>query len=771
MFSIKSKLLIIFIILTYCRLVNAADHFLCSYGIYQYIYYKSDGTKVVVDNPAPADPTIATKIFDFIYPKVKLAVSGKISGIEGIPYAAKGIPYLAYDSGGLFNTDPISGGTWGTGHLNPNPPDSYFLYDSFTQSKLIMSKYGTSTYPIWIYDPTNSDLRNRYIDYLKTVADPQPSGCGIFMDDAFGYLPDYAWTRLVSESKVINYLGSTGYLYINSSHNLSPRADGVDYKVLDPANNDAEMISIGCWQNPYGMNGFNVYFDNPAYDKKTVTLKFYERITKNPPYQVAHSDFTPIDDTAYRNGMTSFLQLLKGKVGNNQLVFYNGSIPNLQIAKNYDYDVDFLKYADGCMAENIFNPNNWHADSDKTLWKAGLDKEIQIAALNKKLLSLNYTTAESDSDIIKDMFLYYASFLLGAGNGSMFSFTSKLGQFMWFDFYDYDIGVPSGPYTKSIDSNTGQPFDADTYVFQRSFTNSLALVNVEPITLTAKVPTENYYYYDTNWALNEVSSSITIPPRTGVVLFNKAPTTTSVQTTSTVLPPTTTSVQTTSTVLPPTTTSVQTTSTVLPPTTTTLKSLGGGGGGGGGSTSTTIIAVKPTTTTIVQSTTTTTIIATECTTDTDCDDSLFCNGVERCDNGICIQGSNPCQAEQICSESRNQCVNVSKKIGTSFPVTIRRPVFTDEQTKLMIVKTIEDNYFDKTISSVIFSNSGNNSQGVKLDDIKKTFKLKTWFGSFIFLPVRVYKQATVGHWEILINTGVSGRNPIEERVYSTFIIK
>ena len=145
--------------------------------------------------------------------------------------------------------------------------------------------------------------------------------------------------------------------------------------------------------------------------------------------------------------------------------------------------------------------------------------------------------------------------------------------------------------------------------------------------------------------------------------------------------------------------------------------------------------------------------------------------MEQCDNGVCIQGSKPCQAGQICNESKDQCRNVSKKAGTSFPVTIRRPVSADEQTKLLIVKTTEDNYFDRTLSSVIFANSGDNSQGVKLDTIKKAFKLKTWFGSFIFLPVRVHKQATVGQWEILINTEVSGRDPIEERVISTFIIK
>ena len=111
------------------------------------------------------------------------------------------------------------------------------------------------------------------------------------------------------------------------------------------------------------------------------------------------------------------------------------------------------------------------------------------------------------------------------------------------------------------------------------------------------------------------------------------------------------------------------------------------------------------------------------------------------------------------------------KPGKSFPATISRPVSTEVKSKLLIVKTAEDNYFDRAISSVVFTNSGDNLQGVKLDAIKKAFKLKTLFGSLIFLPIQVHKQAAVGQWEVLINTEVSEGEPTEETIISNFKVK
>jgi hypothetical protein len=710
----KIILLIIFMICISAKIVNAIDHFVWSYGINKYTYYKIDGTKVVETDP--------NKIFNFIYPKVKLAVSGTISGIEGIPFETVGVPCLSYASSGIVNSNTTIGGPW-SDYCATNAPESYFLYDSISGGRLYKSYYGTFSYPLYIHDITNADLRNNFTDYLQTVTDQQPAGCGLYMDDTLGFLADYAYAKFVSEQVVVNATDDPLVLQIQSSQRLSPMAD-MTCKVLDPANGNAETP---VYYAPWNRKDISiVYLDNafPFYVGKTVTLKYYARLGNSESYKISHSDLTPINNADYKNGMTSFLQQLKGKVGNNQLVIYNGC--------GDSYNADFLQYADGCHSENTFNT------SDKIYWKPRLDEEIKIANLNKKFLSFNFPDVTSDADIIKKMFFNYASFLLGAGNGSMFSFTTAATrgrEFIWFDVYDYDVGVSTSVYTKAIDANTAQPFDANTYVFQRSFTNGFVLVNLEETSQQAALPTGTYYYFDpnTNWVLKGVSSSIIIPQKAGILLFKKAPTTTSV------LPTTTTT-----SVRPTTTTSV------LPTTTTT--------------------SVKPATTTTVPPNTTTTVSA-QCTTDTDCDDNLFCNGAERCDNGVCIQGSNPCQSGQVCSESRDQCKNVRTKPGKSFPETISRPVSTEVKSKLLIVKTAEDNYFDRADSSVVFANSGDNPVGLKLNANRKAFKLKTLFGSLIFLPIQVHKQATVGQWEVLINTEVSGNEPTEETVIANFEIK
>jgi len=49
------------------------------------------------------------------------------------------------------------------------------------------------------------------------------------------------------------------------------------------------------------------------------------------------------------------------------------------------------------------------------------------------------------------------------------------------------------------------------------------------------------------------------------------------------------------------------------------------------------------------------VIPTECTEDAECDDGLFCNGVETCDAGICVGGAAPCAADQACDESNDAC--------------------------------------------------------------------------------------------------------------------
>jgi hypothetical protein len=721
---IKKNFLIIFLILFSVKSVNAIDHFVWAYGINKYIHYKIDGTKIVESDP--------NKIFHFIYPRVKLVISGQISGIEGIPFEKVGIPYLSYASSGLVSSDTRIGGPWSL-HCKNNAPDSYFLYDGVSRGRIYKANYGTFAYPLYIHDVTNVDLRNNYTDYLQTVTDQQPANCGLYMDDTFGFLTDYSWTKFVSELSEVKSINNSSIWQIQSSQPISPMPDK-PCLVWDLFNN-LEIPVYSIWIEPWNRKDVSfVYLKNTCAltEGMQLMLQYYAPLKGPGEYQIAHSDFSPIKNEDYKNGMVSFLQQLKEKVGNNKLIIYNGC--------NTNYDAYFLQYADGCHSENTFYT------SDKIYWKPGVDEEIEIANLNKKFLSFNFKDADSDIDLIKEMFFSYASFLLGVGNGSLFSFSTSANrgkEFIWFDFYDCDVGDPLSGYTKAIDPNTARPFDENTYVFQRNFTNSLVLVNVENISLTVALPLGTYYYFEpnTNWALKDVSSVITIPPKSGIILFKSKPVQTSVNTTSTstILKSTSTKPTSTTTISFSTTTSISTTSTIPPLTTTSL----------------------PNTSTIFP----------ECTTDADCDDNIYCNGAEKCNDGVCIPGIEPCQAGQICNESKDQCKNVRTKPGKSFPETITRPVSNEVQTKLLVVKTTEDNSFNRVHSNIVFVNSEGDVQGVKLDTVKKAFKLKTWFGSLIFLPIQVSKNAMVGKWEVFINTELIGGEPTEEIIATNFTVK
>ena len=50
------------------------------------------------------------------------------------------------------------------------------------------------------------------------------------------------------------------------------------------------------------------------------------------------------------------------------------------------------------------------------------------------------------------------------------------------------------------------------------------------------------------------------------------------------------------------------------------------------------------------------VCAAECTYDNDCDDGIFCNGTEMCLDGECVTGLSPCNADEQCDETMDQCV-------------------------------------------------------------------------------------------------------------------
>jgi len=65
----------------------------------------------------------------------------------------------------------------------------------------------------------------------------------------------------------------------------------------------------------------------------------------------------------------------------------------------------------------------------------------------------------------------------------------------------------------------------------------------------------------------------------------------------------------------------------------------------------------------------------ECAVDADCDDGLFCNGVETCNAGSCVAGSDPCPG-QGCDESGDVCTDTN---GPSTKVYMDERGFLNER--------------------------------------------------------------------------------------------
>ena len=72
-------------------------------------------------------------------------------------------------------------------------------------------------------------------------------------------------------------------------------------------------------------------------------------------------------------------------------------------------------------------------------------------------------------------------------------------------------------------------------------------------------------------------------------------------------------------------------------------------------TTSTISATSSTSSSSTSSTTTSIINPTECTSDVECDDGIFCNGAETCMDGTCRPGTDPCPAGTECIEDVDEC--------------------------------------------------------------------------------------------------------------------
>ena len=106
-------------------------------------------------------------------------------------------------------------------------------------------------------------------------------------------------------------------------------------------------------------------------------------------------------------------------------------------------------------------------------------------------------------------------------------------------------------------------------------------------------------------------------------------------------------------------------------------------------------------------TTTTSTITVDCSSDADCDDGLYCNGVESCDQreGVCIYPGNPCSdPTPICDEDNDRCVAPPE------PSILLRPDFCFQSRWIPLPVFIriegENTHFNTSTTEVNFSPKG-----------------------------------------------------------------
>jgi len=158
----------------------------------------------------------------------------------------------------------------------------------------------------------------------------------------------------------------------------------------------------------------------------------------------------------------------------------------------------------------------------------------------------------------------------------------------------------------------------------------------------------------------------------------------------------------------------------------------------------------------------------DCESNMDCDDGIFCNGAELCDDGGCVEDKEPCVSDEICMEDVDQCWNIEKLTALSLRDTLARPIFRKKRCPWLVLKSEEDNHFNKSKYSITIEGQGDDALGVEIDYKRSAFKIL----GFILVPVCIEYNATIGQWTIEIETLVGDAdNPFNEIIYTTFQIR
>ena len=156
-----------------------------------------------------------------------------------------------------------------------------------------------------------------------------------------------------------------------------------------------------------------------------------------------------------------------------------------------------------------------------------------------------------------------------------------------------------------------------------------------------------------------------------------------------------------------------------------------------------------------------------CSSNSDCDNGLFCDGAEGCVDGKCVTGTSPCASGDVCMEEMDTCWGTEKIKAMSVKKTLKRPFFRKRKCTWLVLKAGRDTHFDPSLSSITFSGPERISSGVVVDTSRSVYSAR----GFIFVPVCVERDASKGVWTVKINTSIrEGIKALDEGIEAEFKI-
>jgi len=201
--------------------------------------------------------------------------------------------------------------------------------------------------------------------------------------------------------------------------------------------------------------------------------------------------------------------------------------------------------------------------------------------------------------------------------------------------------------------------------------------------------------------------------------------------------------------------------------TTTTIGRTGGSGGGGGSRPTTSTTTSSLVNTSSSTSTAMPIPPAGCEIDSDCDDNVFCNGQEQCDEGKCVAGEAPCAADELCMEELDECWDLKGLTAQSLQTVMMRPFLLTQICSWLILRVADDNNFDQG-SMITLQGPAEGADGVVINPNQTPFKL--W--QFILVPICIDKDAATGTWNLTIETEVQDpAGSFKETIEAGFEIK